>query len=344
MVEYLRSTPEAGATHVKRAVDIIFAQVNQLAYLVDDLLDLGHIARRGYKLRKVSMNFGAAIKEVAEAMRPSIEARGHDLYISVPADPIIVEADAARIAQIVSNLLDNANKYTDKAGHVSVELRWAKNCAVLDVRDSGVGISSDFLPHVFESFARADTSQYRARDGLGLGLSITKALVEMHGGQVSVSSSGRGSTFTVRLPASKVVQRRAFPPTLPKIAPQRILVVDDNAAVADSFSMLLESMGHDVSVVHDGVCAVAIARKITPRVVFIDINLPGMDGYEIACILRQNHSAEQMLLVAATGGAQQDGCVRLRQAGFDYHLAKPIDIGDVDAILSNLDFPQSENV
>jgi PAS domain S-box-containing protein len=337
MVEYLRSIPEDGASHIRRATDIISAQVNQLTHLLDDLLDLGRIARGAYKVRKAPIDFGAAIKEVTKALRPAIEARGHELKVSVPSEPIIIEADAVRVTQIVSNLLDNANRYTHRPGYISVEVRLVEDSAVLDVRDSGVGIPSGFLPHIFTPFARVDGFRHPTRGGLGLGLSITKTLVEMHGGEVGVTTSGRGSTFTVRLPAVGAVERHAISPVRHTLAPRRILIVDDDAAVADSFSALLESMGHDVSLAPDGASAVTIARKLAPRVAFIDIGLPGMDGYEVARQLRQEHSAEQMLLVAATGYSQNEA--RSRQAGFDYHLTKPIGMGDLEAILSSLELP-----
>ncbi len=336
MVEYLRSAPNLEAIHIKKATDIIAAQVNQLTHLIDDLLDLGRTARGAYKVRKAPINLGDAIQEVAESLRAAIEARGHKLEIAVPAAPIIVEADAVRIAQIVSNLLDNANRYMNTPGYIAVELSLAQSSAGLEVRDSGVGIPSDLLPYIFEPFARADGFRGHTRGGLGLGLSITKTLVEMHGGTVSVTSSVRGSTFIVRLPTANA-EGHALPSVRQKRSSRRILIIDDNAAAADSLAMLLESMGHDVSVAPDGISAITAARQLSPRVAFVDIDLPGINGYEIARRLRREYSAEQMLLVAATGYSEDERQVRWRDAGFDYHLAKPIDIGDLESILASLE-------
>jgi PAS domain S-box-containing protein len=333
-IEYLRA-PQIKATLVRRATDIIAAQVNQLTHLIDDLLDLGRIARGTYKVRKTHIDFSVAVKEVAEILRPAIEAKGHDLKVSVPSEPIIVDADPVRISQIVNNLLDNASKYTDSAGYVSVELSVTENSAVLDVHDSGIGISSDLLPNIFDPFIRADKSQRQSRGGLGLGLSITKTLVEMHGGQVSVvTRPGNGSTFTVRLPIARAVETQAVSPAPLKPTRRRILVVDDNVAVADSFATLLESMGHEVSIVLDGRSAITSIAALAPHVVFIDINLPDIDGYTLACKLRQEHSVGQALLVAVTGYGQSQDNAQLQQAVFDYYLKKPVDIDDLGTIFS----------
>ncbi|MBA2491901.1 MAG: hypothetical protein H0V34_09425, partial [Gammaproteobacteria bacterium] len=189
MVDYLKKTPDIGASQVEQATNIISAQVNQLTHLIDDLLDLGRIARGAYRIRKTPIELGAAIQEAAETLRPMIEARGHEMKVTVPSAPIIVEADTVRIGQIVNNLLDNANRHTQPAGRISVELTLDRGSAVLDVRDSGTGIPRALLPHVLEPFTRGKRSRLYPRGGLGVGLNITKALVELHGGQISVTSS-----------------------------------------------------------------------------------------------------------------------------------------------------------
>jgi CheY-like chemotaxis protein len=338
----LRRTPEWEASHIKRVTNIISAQVDQLTYLIDDLLSSERTAQGISKVQKVPIDLGATISKNVEVWRPILEARGHKLMLSFPSEPIIVEADAARIAQIVTNLLDNAIKHTEPAGCISVKFRRTEMNAFLDVHNSGAGIPSDFLPHIFEPFARANSFQHYHKGSVGLGLSITKALVEAHDGEISVTSSGRGSSFTVRLPIIGAGQCYTGLLTDHKIASPCVLVVDDNAAFADSFSMLLESMGQNVAVVPDGACAVNTAQNITPRVVFIDIDLPGMDGYEVAHKLRQEHSAERMLLVAVTGYGQPDHA-RLRDTGFDYHLIKPVDIDELEAILSQLELPANDD-
>jgi nitrogen-specific signal transduction histidine kinase/ActR/RegA family two-component response regulator len=337
-VDYLQDLPEASPQHVRRVTEIISAQVNQLTHLIDDLLDLGRIARGAYKLRKTRLDLGIAIREMVESLRPGIEAHGQALSISVPSEPILVEADTVRIAQILSNLLDNAKRYTQEGGSIAVEVRSARESAVLEVRDSGIGIPDEFLPHVFERFARSDRFEGRARGGLGLGLSITKTLVEMHGGEVSVASSGRGSTFTVRLPMASRAPDHTSTRMRHKSAPQRILIIDDNAGAADSFSMLLASMGHKATIASDGLSGVMTARKLSPQVVFIDIDLPDMDGYEVARLLRQEHTERPMLLVAATGYSGLDRR-RAQQAGFDHQLTKPVRIDDLDMVLSSADRP-----
>src|SRR5680860_225844 len=342
MVDYLKKTPDVGASHVEQATNIISAQVKQLTHLIDDLLDLENIARGAYKIRKTPIDLGAAIRDAAKALRPMIEALGHDLRVTMPSTPIIVRADPVRIGQIVNNLLDNANRHTRQAGRISVELRSAGDSAVLDVRDSGAGIPRTLLPRLFKPSTRAKRSRLYPRGGLGLGLSITKALVELHGGEISVMSSARGSTFTVRLPVARVAGARV--PALPSMSParlpqQRILIVDDHAAAADSLAILLDAMGHDVSVLLDGASAILTARTLRPRIVFIDIEMPGIDGYEVARRLRQEHSPERMLLVAATGYGQDE---RSPHARFDYCLTKPIDIDDLEAIFSSLDIPTND--
>ncbi|MGH8503897.1 MAG: ATP-binding protein [Gammaproteobacteria bacterium] len=338
MVDYLKKTPEVGASQVEQATNIISAQVKQLTHLIDDLLDLGSIARGAYKIRKTPIDLGAAIQAAAEALRPMIEARGHELKLTLPSAPVIVRADPVRIGQIVTNLLDNANRHTKQAGHISVEVRSAGGFAVVGVRDSGTGIPRALLPHVFEPFTRAKRSRLYHRGGLGLGLSITKALVELHGGEVSVMSSARGSTFTVRLPVARVASARA--PALPSVSrplpSHRILIVDDHAAAADSLAILLDAMGQDVSVVLDGASAISTARTLKPRIVFIDIEMPGMDGYQVAQRLRREHSPAHMLLVAATGYGQEE---RSPHAKFDHYLTKPIGIDDLEAIFSSLELP-----
>jgi signal transduction histidine kinase/CheY-like chemotaxis protein len=339
---YLRSTPEWEASHIKRATNIISAQVNQLTYLIGDLLNSEGTSQGISKVQKVPIDLGATISKTVEVWRPILEARGHKLMLSFPSEPIIVHADAARIAQIVTNLLDNANQHTEPAGCISVEFRRTEVNAFLDVHNSGAGIPSDFLPHIFEPFARANGFQCYHKDSLGLGLSITKALVEAHDGEISVTSSGRGSSFTVRLPVIGAGQYYTGLLTDHKIASPCVLVVDDNAAFADSFSMLLESMGQNVAVVPDGAYAINAVQNISPRVVFIDIDLPGKDGYEVARKVRQAHSAKQMLLVAVTGHGKPDHA-RLRDAGFDYHLTKPVNIDELETILSQPELPAGDD-
>jgi signal transduction histidine kinase len=323
------------------ARDVIDRQMRQLSRLVDDLLDVSRITRGKIELRKQPIELAPVVLQAVEASRPFIESKRHELTASVPEEPIRVNGDAARLAQVLTNLLINAAKYTEEGGHVWVTARRDGNEAVLAVKDSGVGIPPDMLSAVFDLFIQVEHSIDRSQGGLGVGLTLVKRLVEMHGGSVKASSDGlgRGSEFVVRLPA--VVE--AVPsPTAPNSAekgsqstqPLRVLVVDDNADTADTLATLLELEGHQVKLAHDGPTALAAAATFRPDAVVLDLGLPGMDGFEVARRLRDRTGGNGPVLVAVSGYCQDEDRKRARLAGFDHHLVKPAEIGTLASLLT----------
>lgn len=287
------------------------------------------------------MALASIVQSAVETSRPLIEALGHGLTVKLPPETLWLDADVTRMAQVVSNLLNNAAKYTPEHGRISLAAERDGNEVVIRVRDSGVGIPHDMLPHVFGMFTQLDSSRNRSQGGLGLGLTIVKRLVEMHGGSVSATSSGtgQGSEFAVRLPAIPDEQVRAgekerdFPK---KVAQQRILVVDDNRDAASSLGLLLRMMGNSVRVAHDGWSALEVAREFQPTVALLDIGMPGMNGYEVARKLRDEAALRGLVLVAVTGWGQEEDRRRSREAGFDYHLTKPAEIDALERLLAGM--------
>jgi CheY-like chemotaxis protein len=257
------------------------------------------------------------------------------LSVRLSPEPLLVHGDATRLAQVLANLLNNAAKYTGEGGHITLTVVRQKDEAVLGVQDNGMGIPADLLPHIFGLFTQGDRSLARSEGGLGVGLTLVKELVEMHGGRVEASSdgSGKGSAFVVRLPilqGEPLIQESEpdLCPTRPEdgaCPPRRVLVVDDSRDAVESLSLLLQLEGHEVQAAGDGPSALEAARDFQPQVVFLDIGLPGMDGYEVARRLREQPSLDSAVLVALTGYGQDDGRRRAREAGFDAHLVKPAD-------------------
>jgi CheY-like chemotaxis protein len=268
-----------------------------------------------------------------------IEQRRHALAVRLPPSPIWIDGDSTRLEQVVVNLLDNAAKYTDEGGHIWLDLQQEGNEAVLQVRDSGVGISPELLPHIFDLFTQAERSLARSQGGLGIGLCLVQRLVEMHGGKVAASSAlGQGSEFVVRLPVVlPPVPQPASPPTekaKPTGPSLRVLVVDDNVDTVLSFSMLLKESGHDVRTAHDGPTALEAACDYRPNVVLLDIGLPGLDGYQVAKRMRQQPVLQNVMLVAMTGYRQESDLQRSQEAGFDHHLVKPARFEQIQKILA----------
>lgn len=324
-----------------QARQTIERQLTQLIRLVDDLLDVSRITRNKIDLRKERVAFSSIVQSAVETSRPLIEALGHALTVRLPPETLWVDADVTRMAQVVANLLNNAAKYTPENGSISLIVERENNEVVLRVRDSGVGIPREMLPQVFGIFTQVDSSRNRSQGGLGLGLTIVKRLVEMHGGSVSATSSGpgQGSEFTVRLPAVSDDEVRAGSgdPDLPKKMPvQRILVVDDNRDAAASLGLLLRMMGNSVRIAHDGWSALEIARDFRPTVALLDIGMPGMNGYELARQLRQDAALRGLVLVAVTGWGQEEDRRRSREAGFDHHLTKPAEIDELEKLLGSM--------
>jgi signal transduction histidine kinase/DNA-binding response OmpR family regulator len=314
------------------ANDVITRQVEQLVRLVDDLLDISRITGGKVQLRKEPIDVAAAVERAVETSRPLIDARKHELAVTLPAEPVLVEADLVRLAQVLANLLNNAAKYTGEGGSIALEVAREGDEAVFRVRDNGIGIAPEMLPSVFDLFTQADRSLDRSQGGLGIGLTLVRKLVELHGGVVQAFSEGanRGSEFVIRLPVlvhapAPAAAGNGVPAASAGAAPRRILIVDDHPDVSRSLARLLRLGGHEVKATQDGPAALRELAGYRPQVVLLDIGLPGMDGYEVARAIRTQPGTESIVLVALTGYGQDEDRRRAREAGFDHHLVKPVD-------------------
>lgn len=323
---------------LRRAREIIGRQAARLTRLVDDLLEVSRITSGRIQLHMERIELSGIIDRAVETARPSIEQRRHEFELSCRAGSIWVDADAARLEQIVVNLLNNAAKYTHDGGRIKLQVGTDERHAVLRVVDNGIGIERDLVPRIFDLFTQAERSLDRSNGGLGIGLSLVQRLVSMHGGTIAVESTvGQGSEFAVRLPLARAPSvDRAVPPAVtraPMTQPLRILIVDDNVDAAQSLGMLLETSGHVVRLAHDGAAALSAVGEHEPDVVFLDIGLPLLDGYEVAKRLRRNPGTRVATLVALTGYGQNSDREQARAAGFDHHLVKPVDPSVVEPIL-----------
>jgi PAS domain S-box-containing protein len=301
----------------------------QMVRLIDDLLDVSRITRGALELRTSRVELATVIEQAVEAARPFVEEQGHRLHVEIPPQPITLEADASRLAQVVSNLLNNAAKYMSPGGEVRLTVDTRGDQAVVRVIDRGIGIPVEMLESVFEMFTQVDRSLERTQGGLGIGLTLVKRLVEMHGGTVEARSDGRdrGSEFVVTLPRASAVGAVGArePSNNTNIGGRRILVVDDNDYAARILSLLLKSFGNEVRTAHDGLAAVEMAAQYLPDVVFMDLGMPKLNGYDAARRIRQQTWGGQMILVALTGWGQDEDRARTRAAGFNEHFVKPID-------------------
>jgi PAS domain S-box-containing protein len=330
------------------ARDVAERQVDHMVRLIDDLMDLGRITRNRLELRKERIDLGSVVKSVAETCREMIEKNGHELNLSLPARTVTVEADPVRITQIVTNLLNNASKFTERGGRIAVSVETDDDRALIRFKDSGIGIPKEMLDRVFEMFTQVDRSLERTRSGLGIGLSLTKRLVELHGGEISASSEGpaMGSEFVVELPLAvgmeaEVEAEPAAADTDADTSKRRILVVDDNADSAASLAMLLKIHGNDTQVASDGAEAFAKASDYKPDVIILDIGMPGMNGYETCKLIRSEDWGKDVLVIAMTGWGQDEDRRRSAEAGFDFHMVKPIDHSKLLALLA--DDPANQN-
>jgi CheY-like chemotaxis protein/two-component sensor histidine kinase len=298
---------------------------------VDDLLDVSRISRGKIELRRERIDLTSVISDAVEAARPSCEDGGVDLKVSVPENAVYVDGDPDRLVQVIGNLLNNSCKFTEKDGSISIMLDNEGGNAVVRVKDTGIGLSPKQIPHIFDMFVQADTSLERTVSGLGIGLTLVKNLVQMHGGTVEVHSGGlgKGSEFVVRLPLQPEThaapQAEQPAPEQPDGARRRILVVDDNVDSAESLGMLLRIMGHDIELAFDGLEAVEKAREFSPEVVLLDIGLPILNGFEAAREIRRHPWGKNMLLIALTGWGQEEDRRNSKDAGFDSHMVKPVD-------------------
>jgi len=324
--------------------DMIDRQVTHMSRLVDDLLDVSRITRNKIELRKERLELMTVIVRAVDASRPLIDARKHRLTVSLPPDPAPVEGDLTRLSQVISNLLDNAAKYTEEGGNISLTSENVGSRAVIRVKDDGMGIPSHILPHVFDLFTQADRSLDRSQGGLGIGLTLVRRLVELHGGSVEAHSAGpgKGSEFVIYLPIATVAESTGVMAEseaaagVTSVGRCRILVVDDNMDSAESMATLLKLGGHEVRVAYDGIAAMESALAFRPQVVLLDIGLPGLDGYEVALRLRRSNETKDMFLIALTGYGRTEDRVRALTSGFNYHITKPVDPGELDMIIKKL--------
>jgi signal transduction histidine kinase/ActR/RegA family two-component response regulator len=315
-------------------------QLSQMVHLIDDLLDLSRISRGKIELRRERVELIKAVQQAVEASRPIIEQAGHELTMEGPSGLILVDADVTRLAQVFSNLLNNAAKYTPPGGRIRLTIWSEENEAVVSVRDNGIGIPADMLPKVFDIFTQVDRHLDRSQGGLGIGLSIVKRLLEMHGGSVEAKSGGHGngSEFIIRLPLMRHVVNlqtaESEVSTMP--CPRRVLVVDDNHDAAESLAMLLMLMGSEVKTAHNGLEALKLAADYLPELILLDIGMPVMNGYETARSIRQKAWGSKVVLVALTGWGQDEDRHKSEEAGFDLHMTKPIEPSAINRILERL--------
>lgn len=322
-----------------QARNVIERQVGQLNHLVDDLLEISRITTGRVQLRQEQIALAGVVEQAVESTQPLVAQRRHGLSVSLPAEPVWVHGDAARLEQVVVNLLTNAAKYTDEGGCIDLRLAAEGGSAVLRVRDTGIGIAPELLPRIFELFTQAERSLDRSQGGLGIGLCLVQRLVELHGGTVAVHSVlGHGSEFVLRLPLATAWAPLQTLPALAAAVPAdagcRVLVVDDNVDAAQTLADLLSMTGHEVRMVHDGLSAVDAAVAWCPDVVLLDIGLPGLNGFEVAKRIRLEAAHPAMVLVALTGYGQASDRQRSHEAGFDHHLVKPADFDEVEKILA----------
>ncbi len=321
----------------ERVQDMMGRQVDHLVRLVDDLLEVSRITHGRIELKKERVTLAAVVGHAVDLSRDLVDTKEIELRVVLPSDPLLLDADPVRLAQVFANLLNNAAKFTDKGGRIEVTAQRVAGEAIVSVTDTGVGISKDMLPRVFDLFAQSDNTLVHTQGGLGIGLALVRGLVELHGGKVEAASEGegRGSRFIVRLPLSFSAEASVAPqgPTPAERSARRVLVVDDTRDVADSFALLLETLGAEVRVAYSGAQGLAACDEFEPELVFLDIGMPQMDGFETARRLRQQQSGRKATLVALTGWGEEEMRRRVREAGFDRHLTKPADLEHVEALL-----------
>ncbi|HEX5047940.1 MAG TPA: ATP-binding protein [Gammaproteobacteria bacterium] len=318
---------------IARMTDVMERQITHLVRLVDDLLEVSRITRGVIDVQREAVDLITLLRSAVETTRPTFETARHRLIVDLPAEPVTVHGDAVRLTQVFANLLTNAAKYTDSGGTVFIRARRRGAHVVVAVKDSGIGISPTHLKTVFDMFMQVDRSNRRSQGGLGIGLTLVRSLVEMHGGSVEARSEGmgKGSEFVVTLPVTEVhiadTGERAVP--MPAFAARRILVVDDNRDAADTLGMLLETLGATVEVAHGGQMALDALERFAPDTVLLDIGMPGMDGYEVARRIRLRPEYADVMLVALTGWGQDHDYRLSSGAGFDHHLVKPPHIDEL---------------
>jgi CheY-like chemotaxis protein len=317
---------------IEQAGNVIDRQVGVMVRLVDDLLDVSRITKGKLRLTTEQVDLRVVVNHAVESVRPLMEARTHDFSVSIPTDPIWVEADPARMEQVVVNLLNNAAKYTDPGGLIRICVNQQGPEAVIQVRDNGVGITPELLPHIFELFTQVDGSLGRSYGGLGIGLALASSLVEMQNGRLQASSGGlgKGCEFTIKLPVALEPSNNAARTVLSpgqQAQSLRVLVVEDNADAADTLGLLLRLYGHKVEIARTGPTALQMATAARPDVVLLDIGLPGMDGFQVAQRLREKPGFKDVVICAVTGYTPSEADrQRQKETGFDHHYIKPLDL------------------
>ena len=327
-------------TRIDTSLAIARRQTDQLTRLVDDLLDVERITHGKIRLRKEPVELAGMIERGVGTIRSLIASRGHRLVLSIPEGPIVLEGDASRLEQVVTNLLNNAAKYTDPGGEITVSVEGRPEEAVVRIRDTGIGIAPEMLPHVFDMFTQAERTLDRAEGGMGVGLTLSRRLVELHGGRIEARSEGvgKGAEFIVRLPvpAQKIDAAVARPKAGHVEDRIRVLLVEDNRDLADSFRILMETLGHEIHVAREGMAGLDAARARPFDMILVDIGLPGMSGYEVARRLRVEPVTAKALVVAVSGYGRDEDKREARAAGFDHYLVKPIDPGALQNLLARV--------
>lgn len=339
MLEVVKRAGDDGEL-LKRAHDTIERQLGQMVRLVDDLLDLNRITHDRLELRRSEVELSAVIQQAVEVARPLIDAAGHVLTIELPSEPIYLNADRERLAQVFGNLLNNSSKYTRPNGTISLTAKRMGEEVLVTVKDNGAGIPQDKLDSIFDMFMQVERTSDRAQGGLGIGLTLVKRLAEMHGGSIEAKSEGegQGSEFVVRLPilAKAGGVAKSEPSIEPETKQCRIVIVDDNRDSADSLAMLLEITGNKTYMAHDGVEALEAIEKYRPDIVLLDIGLPRMDGHEVCRHVREQPWGKDIVMIALTGWGQEDDRRKSQEAGFNGHLVKPVDYDKLLELLGSL--------
>jgi signal transduction histidine kinase/CheY-like chemotaxis protein len=323
-----------------RVRSVMERQVDHLVRLVDDLMEVSRITRGKIELRRERTDLARVLSTAIETSQPLLDAAGHELAVDLPPGPLPLDADPMRLAQVFSNLFNNAAKYSERAGRIEVRARREDGEVVVSVRDQGIGIEAPMLPHIFEMFTQVDGTHRRSQGGLGIGLTLVRSLVQLHGGSVAAHSEGigHGSEFVVRLPLAvgeqPVAARREL--VAGAAAPMRVLVVDDNRDAADSLGVLLGFLGYEATVAHDGASALRDIERVDPALVLLDLGMPEMDGYEVARRVREQPRWRHVVLVALTGWGQEEDRLRSRDAGFDHHLVKPTDMHNLQELFAEV--------
>jgi signal transduction histidine kinase len=337
----LMRNPQLAPTQLTWAREIIERQLGHLTKLVDDLLDVSRITRGKINVNRESIELATVIARAVETVEPMLSRQRHELVVNVEPEPIYIDGDLTRLTQIVGNILSNAIKYTDAGGRIELSAGSLGEQIEIRVRDNGIGIEPALLPDVFDLFTQSSQLNGRGQTGLGIGLALARRLVEMHGGTVHANSDGqgKGSEFIVRLPrhrSAAAAPRPAAEPAPVATVPRRILLADDNRDALESLAQLLELGGHEIHKAGDGVQALEAANRVRPELVLLDIGMPGMDGYEVARHIRSQPWGRATTLIALTGWGQETDRMRSREAGFDSHCIKPLDLQRLYSLLESL--------